>query len=105
MNRMITRAAAATFAGAVVSIGAVATPANAAPNQQQDGLINVAVGDVNLLNDVNIGVAANVAATICGVKVGPVAVGGQAVDASGASTTVCTTSGTQPVDPELSAST
>jgi hypothetical protein len=31
------------------------------------------------------------AANICGVKVGPVAVLGQAVDRSGASQTVCTT--------------
>jgi hypothetical protein len=60
-------------------------------NQNQDGLVNVAVGDVTILQDVNIGVAAQVAATICGVKVGPVAVLGQAVDRSGATRTVCTT--------------
>jgi hypothetical protein len=56
----------------------------------QDGLINVAVGDVTILEDVNIGVAAQVAANICGVKVGPVAVLGRAVDRSGATSTVCT---------------
>ena len=75
------------FAGA--AIVAAATPAAAQPNQ--DGLINVAVGDVTILEDVNIGVAAQVAANICGVKVGPVAVLGRAVDRSGTTETVCTT--------------
>lgn len=63
---------------------------DAAEAQDQDGLVNVVVGDVTILEDVNIGVAANVAATICGVNVGPVAVLGRAVDRSGESTTVCT---------------
>jgi hypothetical protein len=67
---------------------AVAAPAGA---QVQDGLVNVAIGDVTILEDVNVGVAAQVAANICGVKVGPVAVLGRAVDRSGASETVCTT--------------
>lgn len=57
----------------------------------QDGLVNVNVGDVTILEDVNIGVAAQVAANICGVKVGPVAVLGRAVDRSGATRTVCET--------------
>jgi hypothetical protein len=75
--------AGAVAAGAVVSVGAQTTVG--------DGLINVAVGDVNVLNNVDIGVAAQVAAQICGVKVGPVAVLGAAVDRSGATRTVCTT--------------
>ncbi len=77
------------FAGAVLMAGGAA-PANAA-TQNQDGLVNVAVGDVSILNDARIGVVAQVAAQICGVKVGPVAVLGTAVDASGATRTVCTT--------------
>ncbi len=68
-------------------LGAAAAPAFA---QDQDGLVNVAIGDVTILQDVNIGVAAQVAANICGVKVGPVAVLGTAVDGSGATRTVCT---------------
>jgi hypothetical protein len=75
------------FAGA--AIVAAATPAAAQPNQ--DGLINVAVGDVTILEDVNIGAAAQVAANLCGLKVGPVAVLGSAVDRSGDTETVCTT--------------
>lgn len=55
----------------------------------QDGLVNVAIGDVEVLNDARIGVAANVAAQVCGVKVGPVAVLGRAVDRTGDASTVC----------------
>jgi hypothetical protein len=40
-----------------------ASPA-AAANQNQSGLVNVAVGDVSVLNDANVGVAAQVAANI-----------------------------------------
>ncbi len=80
----------AVVAGTALLAG-TAGSASAANNQNQDGLVNVAVGDVTILQDVNIGVAAQVAATICGVKVGPVAVLGQAVDRSGATRTVCTT--------------
>jgi hypothetical protein len=58
----------------------------------QDGLINVAIGDITL-EDINVGVAAAVAANVCGVKVGPVAVLGRAVDRSGDMVTVCTVEG------------
>ena len=78
---------ATLFAGAVLVAGGAA-PANAAP-QDQDGLVNVAVGDISILNDARIGIVAQVAAQICGVKVGPVAVLGRAVDRSGATSTVC----------------
>ena len=80
---------ATLFAGAVLMAGGAA-PADAA-TQNQDGLVNVAVGDVSILNDARIGVVAQVAAQICGVKVGPVAVLGAAVDRSGATRTVCST--------------
>lgn len=78
------------FAGTAIAVTA-AGPASAANNQNQNGLVNVAVGDVTILQDVNVGVAAQVAAAVCGVKVGPVAVLGTAVDASGTTRTVCTT--------------
>jgi hypothetical protein len=84
----IRRAVTATVFSSVLFVGALASPAEA---QVQDGLINVAIGDVTILEDVNVGVAAQVAANVCGVKVGPVAVLGQAVDRSGATETVCTT--------------
>ena len=79
------------IASAGVLVAGVAAPA-AGQVAIQDGLVNVAVGDVTILEDVNVGVAAQVAANICGVKVGPVAVLGAAVDrSSGAARTVCTT--------------
>jgi len=74
------------FAGAALLAGGAA-PANAA-TQNQDGLVNVAVGDITI-SDVNIGVAAQIVAQVCGVKVGPVAVLGVAVDRSGDFRTVC----------------
>lgn len=88
--RLITKASAGlALAGSLFMAGGM-VPASAAPNQAQDGLVNVAIGDVTVLQDVNIGVAAQVAAQICGLKVGPVAVLGTAVDRSGTATTVCT---------------
>ena len=44
---------------------------------------------MTILEDVNIALAARVAANICGVDVGPVAVLGQAVDRSRRTRTVC----------------
>lgn len=87
--RAFTKATAgAVFAGSLLFAGGMA-PASAAPVAVQDGLVNVAVGDVTILEDVNVGVAAQVAANICGVKVGPVAALGRAVDRSGDTATVC----------------
>ncbi|SNS43867.1 hypothetical protein SAMN06893096_104119 [Geodermatophilus pulveris] len=84
MNTWARKAVVPVFAAAAVV--AAATPAAA---QQQDGLVNVAVGDVTVLEEVSIGVAAQLAAQVCGVDVGPVAVLGTAVDRSGADRTVC----------------
>lgn len=89
MTGVIRRTATTLAVGAALAT-ATATPAFA-QTATQNGLVNVAVGDVNVLNNANIGVAAQVAASICGVKVGPVAVLGTAVDASGATMTVCNT--------------
>jgi hypothetical protein len=89
MTSMVRKSFVTVFASAAVVTGA-ATPALAANTAVQDGLVNVAVGDVTILEDVNIGVAAQVAANICGVRVGPVAVLGQAVDRTGVTRTVCT---------------
>ena len=79
---------ASLFVAGALSVAAVA--ATDAQQTRQDGLVNVNVGDVNLLNNVDIGVAAQVAAQICGLKVGPVAVLATTVDRSGATRTVCT---------------
>ena len=87
----------------IFAVAALAGSASAAQNEQ-DGLVNVAVFDVTVIdgdvvlvlneilsdNNVNIGVAAQIAANLCDtVNVGPVAVLGRAVDRSGNDRTVC----------------
>jgi hypothetical protein len=76
--------AAATLLSGMLTMG-VAAPAMA----QQNGLVNVEIGDVTILEDVTIGVAAGIAANVCGVRVGPVAILATQVDASGGQRTVC----------------
>ena len=87
----IIRVCGVAAATSVMACTGALVPAHAAPPVDQDGLVNVSVGDIDILNDVNVGVAAAVAANICGVKVGPVAVLGRAVDRSGETETVCET--------------
>ena len=65
------------------------TSSVAAQTSVGDGLVNVAVGDVNVLRNVDIAVAAEVAAQVCGLEVGPVNVLGTQVDLGGAPVTVC----------------
>lgn len=76
------------MATVLVSLFLLAGSALPAAAQEQDGLVNVMIGDV-IIEDVAIGVAAQIAANVCGVKVGPVAVLGAAVDRSGDTETVC----------------
>jgi len=91
MNNMRKTGAGIALTGSLLLAGgALAGPAVAAPTTVQDGLVNVAVGDVTILEDVNVGVAAEVAANVCGLEVGPVVVLGEAVDSSGETRTVCT---------------
>ena len=71
----------------ILALG-LAGPA-AAQVQVSDGLVNVTVGDIEILKNVNIGVAAEVAAQVCGVKVSNVAVLAEIVDRSGTTRTVC----------------
>ena len=78
---------ATLFAGSLLAVGFTGPASSQVA--VQDGLVNVAIGDVEVLNDARIGVAAQVAANVCGVKVGPVAVLGRAVDRSGETSTVC----------------
>jgi uncharacterized protein with LGFP repeats len=76
---------AALVVAVALSVGLVG-PAAA---QQQSGLVNLNVGNVTLLQDVNIGVAIQAAAAICGLQIGPVAVLAAGV-VSGGSATICT---------------
>ena len=85
----IKKTCAALFATALLAVG-LAAPAGAANNSRQNGLVNVSVGDVSILNNANVGVAANVAAAVCGVNVGPVAILAVNTAATGTQHTVCT---------------
>lgn len=61
-------AAGAILGGSLLFTGGMGL-ASAAPLQLQDGLVNVAVGNVTILENVNAGVAANVAAAVCGLQI------------------------------------
>jgi glycerate kinase len=74
--RRLTRSIAALAAAGGMAFS-VAAPATAQP--VQEGLVNVNVGDVTILEDVGIGVAANVAANICGVQVNAAVIAEQVV--------------------------
>lgn len=65
MSAIKKTAAGAVLAGAMFFTGGVA-PANAV---QQDGLVNVNIGDVTVLEDVRVAVAANITAALCGIPV------------------------------------
>ena len=67
---MLRKKALALMTASTLAFGMAGAPVASA---QQNGLVNVRVGNVNVLRNVGIGVAANVAAQICGVQV-PVAV-------------------------------
>lgn len=66
----------ALAAAAVVTVG-LAPAASAQPRQQ--GLVNVEIGDVTVLEDVGIGVAANVLANVCGVQVNAAVIAEQVI--------------------------
>jgi hypothetical protein len=85
MSVRIKKALAVLFTSSMIAVIGVA-PAGA---QRQAGLVNVAVGDVSILDHTNIAVAAQVAATLCGITV-PVAVLAQQVVA-GRGTFTCDT--------------
>jgi len=72
----------------------------AANNSNQTGLVNVSLGDVALLNNVNLAVAAQVAATVCNVTV-PVGVLAQQVVAQGGDYSCDTAAGPLTIDQAL----
>lgn len=93
------RALAAIVTASMFSLAGV-SPSAAENNSQQTGLVNVSLGDVSLLNNVNLAVAANVAATVCNVTV-PVAVLAQQVVGQGGDFTCATDAGPLTIDQAL----
>jgi hypothetical protein len=55
-----------TVAASVMLVVGAGLPAQA---QEQDGLVNIAIGDVTILEDVRLAVAANVVANVCNLDV------------------------------------
>jgi hypothetical protein len=86
------------IASLLAATGAASTAAQ--NNSRQTGLVNVSLGDVDLLNRVNLAVAANVAATVCNVAV-PVAVLAQQVVAGSGDFTCDTEAGPLAVEQAL----
>jgi hypothetical protein len=86
------RLAAATALSGTLLMGL--TPAAGAQPVEQDGLVNVNVGDVTIQDAVDLTAAVNAAVQACGIDVGPLALAvlGQAVavDRSGRTRTICT---------------
>jgi hypothetical protein len=93
------RLSMAVLVTAVTALAGVSA-STAANNSNQTGLVNVSLGDVNLLNNVNLAVAANVAATVCNVAV-PVAVLANQVIANDGTYTCDTSAGPLTVDQAL----
>ncbi len=77
------------MAGALVGVVAISPQGAAAQNQRQAGLVNVAVGDVTIAENVALGAAIGVAANVCGVAVGNVAILAALVGQNQQTATIC----------------
>lgn len=87
-NMIKTAAAGALLGGAALFTGGLGL-ANAQPVDAPDGLVNLAVGDVTILESVNTDTAAKAAGAICGSETPDVTALVQRVDTEGAQQTVC----------------
>jgi hypothetical protein len=67
---------AAILATCALSVGVGADVAAAQP--EQNGLVNVAIGDITI-QDIGVGVAANILANVCGVQVNAAVIAEQVV--------------------------
>ena len=76
-TRLTLAALALSFGVGACDDSSTSSPSTPEPqfenSSRQFGLVNVSTGDIELLNNVNLAVAANVIATVCGVTI-PVAV-------------------------------
>ena len=70
MRTLVKRVAGGTaIGGALLMTGGLGVAAAQPPVVINDGLVNVTLGDITILEDVNVGVAAAVVAQICDVNV------------------------------------
>ena len=82
------RSIGALLVAGSLSLGFVG-PAAAQINTAEDGLVTVQIGNVSILNNLNIGVAADIVAQLCDVSISNIAVLAEQVDRRGGSRTVC----------------
>jgi hypothetical protein len=86
LGMMLRKMLAVPMLAGTVAVGAVACEPT---TTVQDGLVNVNVGDVTILEDVNLNVAADVTAQLCGVNVDAVVAVIAAVDQDSRTRTIC----------------
>ncbi|MCT7658110.1 hypothetical protein [Mycobacterium deserti] len=87
--------AGAVMGGALLFTGGMGLASAQPPIIAQDGLVNLNIGDVTVLEDVNVAVVAQVVAQVCDVDVTAAVLG--AVDQTGDENTVCTIDGLGPI--------
>jgi hypothetical protein len=88
MASMVKKAAAgAVLGGSLLFTGGMGIAQAAPPVNLQDGLVNVGVGNVTIAKDVNVDVAAQVIAAVCGTDVTAAVLG--SVDQEGTPQTFC----------------
>jgi hypothetical protein len=83
-------AAAGTIVGGSLLFTIGLGLAGAQPDTANDGQVNVSIGNVGVLEDVAVASAAELAAAVCDLEVGPVNEQVTTVDADGVEQTVCT---------------
>jgi hypothetical protein len=91
MKNVIKRTTAGAVLGGSLLFTSIGIANAAPPVNLQDGLVNVGVGNVTIAKDVNVGVAAQVIAAVCGTDVTAAVLG--EVDQTGDTQTFCTLPG------------
>src|ERR1700761_448786 len=91
MGSMVKKAAAGAVLGGSLLFSGMGLAQAAPPVNLQDGLVNVGVGNVTIAKDVNVGVAAQIIAAVCGTNVDAAVLG--TVDQTGDPQTFCSLPG------------
>ena len=73
---MLRKKALAVITASTLALGMAGAPIASA---QQNGLVNVDVGNINIARNVGVGVAANVIAQVCGIQVNAAVLADQVV--------------------------
>src|SRR3954452_6509910 len=87
MTSIVKKTAAGAVLGGSLMFAGMGVAQAAPPVNLQDGLVNVGVGNVTIAKDVNVGVAAQIIAAVCGTDVTAAVLGD--VDQTGTPQTFC----------------